>query len=43
MSLGSGHKVKMGGGGWTGKIIYLASALLVAHPLIPARKFVAHP
>jgi hypothetical protein len=28
---GTGQKVK-GGGGWAGKIIYLVSALLVAHP-----------
>ena len=34
--LGTGHKVKGGGGG----IIYLVSALLVAHPLIVAQKFV---
>jgi hypothetical protein len=26
-----------------GKIIYLVSALLVAHPLIAAQIFVAHP
>ena len=30
-------------GGWARKIIYLVSAILVAHPLIAARKFVAHP
>jgi hypothetical protein len=31
-----------GGGGGAGKIKYLVSAILVAHPLIAARKFVAH-
>jgi hypothetical protein len=39
-NLGTGHKVK---GGGAGKIIYLVSALLVAHPLIAAQIFVAHP
>jgi hypothetical protein len=38
VQLGTGHKVKGGGG-----IIYLVSAIFVAHPLIAARKFVAHP
>jgi hypothetical protein len=42
--LGTGHKVKRGGGGGGGgKNICLVSALLVAHLLIAARKFVAHP
>jgi hypothetical protein len=38
--LRTGHKVKRRGG-W--EIIYLVYALLVAHPSIAARKFVAHP
>jgi hypothetical protein len=39
-SLGTDHKVK---GGGAGKIIYLVSAISVAHPLIGARKVLAHP
>ena len=40
LNLGTGHKVKEVGR--AGKIIYLVSAILVAHPLIAVRKFVAH-